>query len=163
MICNHRSDIDPLLLYAGGLHRQFRCIAKSELFEMKIVGAILRAAGTIPIRRNSADREAIRLAVRHLKAGHPVCIFPEGQLSESGVQGPFLSGFALIAAMADVPIVPCGIRNSEKILPYSKVVPRAAFLFVDVRFGPARKFEAGIDHREVVRWAEEAVRDLSGY
>jgi len=90
-----------------------------------------------------------------------VCIFPEGQLSESGTQGPFLPGFTLIAKMAEVPIVPCGIRNSNRIMPYGSLKPRPALSFVDVSFGPPRKFEKGTASEEIVFWAEEEVRQLS--
>ena len=75
---NHKSDWDPPLIGVAFDTRIIHYMAKEELFKNPIFGWIIRQFGTFPVKRGAVDRTAIRQAIRELKAGNPLGIFPEG-------------------------------------------------------------------------------------
>ncbi|HEV2235358.1 MAG TPA: lysophospholipid acyltransferase family protein, partial [Ktedonobacterales bacterium] len=81
-------------------------MAKDELFQVPLVGGIIRFFGAFPVRRGESDREALRQAGEVLAAGQMLVIFPEGHRSDDAALGPGLPGVALIALRAGAPIVP---------------------------------------------------------
>ena len=82
LICpNHVCDVDPPAV-AGAMPRRSRFIAKHDLFEMRILNWVLPMFGVIPIRRDTADRVALKTAISCLKAGEAGCV-PGGRW-ESG-------------------------------------------------------------------------------
>lgn len=114
---NHSAHMDPPYL-SMILHRQLRMMAKEELFKVPILGPYIRALGAFPVKRGTADRAALRMAVDLLKQGHVVGIFPEGTRSENGVLLPAEKGFALIARQTGAPIVPVAMHGTARVLPH---------------------------------------------
>ncbi len=117
-VCNHQSNFDILLLYAG-LPIQFRWMAKKELFRIPLFGAAMKCAGYIPIDRSNR-REAMRsltAAAQRIKDGASVVIFPEGTRTTDGKLQPFKKGALLIATKAGVPVVPMAISGSYQAQP----------------------------------------------
>lgn len=111
---NHVSYADPP---AAGcrLRRQVHYMAKEELFRCKPLGAWMRAVGTFPVRRGTADRKALKTAMRLLSEGRVVCIFPEGTRSESGALGESELGIGLIALKTRAPIVPVALIGTKNL------------------------------------------------
>ena len=134
ILANHRSDADPAILQAF-CPRHLYFMAKSELWEMPFVRGWLKYWRAFPVRRGEPDRAALKQAVELLKDGHAVCVFPEGELSESGDMLPVKPGIALIARQAKAPIVCVGLTNTQRVLPYGKRVPRPAFRSIWIRWG----------------------------
>ncbi|MBV6458610.1 MAG: hypothetical protein HONBIEJF_01742 [Fimbriimonadaceae bacterium] len=159
ILSNHLADCDPVIVQLG-CRRHVKFMAKSELFEMRILGALIRWLEAFPVKRGEPDRAAIKQAVEYLKQGYAVCVFPEGQLSEDGKLQPILPGAALIARMADVPIICCGLRNTNQIMPYGTYIPRPAFRWVDCRWGHVRKFDRSASAEEVVGWVHAELSRL---
>jgi len=116
LICaNHLSLFDPPLLGIC-LPIQLRYMAKEELFKNPLFGAILRAVGAFPIRRGKHDIGALRSAVKMLKDGENVAIFPEGGRSKiKGQMRKGKSGAAMIASKAGVDILPVGICGEYRL------------------------------------------------
>jgi len=108
---------------------------QEELFKKRILGTILRLWGVIPIKRDSADRTALRRAEEYLKAGDAVVIFPEGGGNEEGVLQPLHSGALLVALRARVPVIPVALFNTNKVWPYGEKAPHRAGVTVTVQFG----------------------------
>ena len=71
-------------------------MAKSELFDMKIIGKMIRCFQGFPVKRGEPDRASMRHAIELLKMGEVVAVFPEGQLSEDGELQELKAGVALI-------------------------------------------------------------------
>ena len=100
---NHLGFLDgPLLV--GVAPRWVHCLVKSELFHGP-VGAVLRAAGQIPVQRASVDRSALDTAAQILRDGGAVGVFPEGARGRGDV-GEVRLGIAWLALRAGVPVVP---------------------------------------------------------
>ncbi|MBN1256373.1 MAG: 1-acyl-sn-glycerol-3-phosphate acyltransferase [Planctomycetes bacterium] len=118
---NHRSLIDGLLLvneFNRVRQRAMHMIAYKEPFDHWFYGKLLRITGCIPFDRGDPKSrlEVLRLAISFLKQGEPVGIFPEAHLSQTNTMRRGRIGVGLLALESGAPIVPVGIRNSEKVL-----------------------------------------------
>lgn len=103
--CNHQSYSDPPVL-AGVFKGRFSFMAKSELFKNKIFAWIIKQCGAFPVVRGAKDASAIDRAVEDLKKNKIFVIFPEGTRSKDGKLARAKSGVAMIAGMANAPVVP---------------------------------------------------------
>lgn len=115
---NHTGYFDFIL--SGTLanlrgHRLVRFMAKQELFKVPALRLILKAMGHIPVDR-SAGAAAMDAAVRDLRAGKLVGIFPEGTISRSFEIKELKTGAVRIAQQAGVPLLPVAIWGSQRIL-----------------------------------------------
>lgn len=135
LICpNHICDADPPAVGAA-LPRRPIFMAKSELFTMRIIGPLMRFFRAFPVKRDSADRAALRRAVQLLEAGEAVIIFPEGGGNFAGTLQPLHPGALLVALQARVPIVPTAVINTNQVLPYGAVRPQRSHEPVRIVFG----------------------------
>jgi 1-acyl-sn-glycerol-3-phosphate acyltransferase len=90
-----------------------------------------------------------------------VCIFPEGELSESGRLQTLLPGAALIVRKAGVPVICCGLRNTNRVMPYRTVVPRPGFCFTYADWGEPRSFADDAPTEEIIDWATQELLRLT--
>lgn len=135
LICpNHFCDADAPAV-AAVLPRRAHFMAKEELFHLRVIGPAMRFFDAFPVRRNSADRGALREAVRRLEAGEAVVIFPEGGGNADGRLQPLHPGPLLVALQAGVPVVPVAIVDANRVLPYGTLRPRRSDRPVRVVFG----------------------------
>ncbi len=112
---NHRSYIDPPLLNAVS-PEPLVFLAKKELFEGHLKNWFFRNLNAIPVDRSKADIRALDEAVKRLKEGCKVVIFPEGRRApERGFLKP-KPGIGYLVAKTGVPVVPVYIHNSTDIL-----------------------------------------------
>jgi len=115
---NHSSALDIPVLYVH-LPFQFRIVFKKELLSYPIVGWHLRRSGQICIdQQNPASTiGSIRSALKSLKAGMPLVIFPEGGRTPDGQIKPFLPGAFFLAIKSQVDIVPVALVGTYELLP----------------------------------------------
>lgn len=115
---NHASALDIPLLYVH-LPFQFRIAFKKELLVYPVVGWQLKRSGQICIDQQNPSRSvgAIRSALKGLKAGMPLVIFPEGGRTNDGEIKPFLPGAFFLAIKAQVDIVPVALVGTYELLP----------------------------------------------
>lgn len=106
MVPNHSSYADPFLQARGG-KRVVRFMAKSNLFDLPLVGRFVRAGGGFPVRRGSGDAFAMEVGRRVLLDGQPLVVYPEGtRFRDSFELGPAKRGAARLALEIGVPILP---------------------------------------------------------
>lgn len=160
ILANHLADVDPVAVQLA-CRRPIHFMAKSELFEMKVLGSVIRAFKAFPVKRGEPDRGAIKRAVQLLRMGEVVCVFPEGQLSADGKLQELKPGIALLARMAECNTICCGLENTNRIMPYGKVTPRISWHRTHARWGEARKFDKSAETEEIVGWAEAQLRSLT--
>lgn len=136
LIAPHYSYLDVIVAFIAVRPRAWlRLMARDSLFVAgkNFLGEIISRAGAFPIKRNTADRSAMKRAARMLKNGEWVGIFPEGTRRSKGSSVPELhAGAVLIARMGKAPIVPMGLENVSKIKEKGKHV---RFPKITVRFG----------------------------
>jgi len=115
---NHASAMDIPVLYVH-LPFQFRIVFKKELLSYPLVGWQLKRSGQVCIdqQKPSNSIAAIRSAVKSLKAGMPLVIFPEGGRTPDGEIKPFLPGAFFLALKAQVDIVPIALIGTYELLP----------------------------------------------
>ena len=106
---NHKSNWDPPLIGVAFSNRVVHYMAKEELFKNPIAAWILTMFGTFPVKRGSGDGSAVMRAVRELRKGYPVGIFPEGTRIKREGLGGFHSGMASIAMIEGTDILPVAV------------------------------------------------------
>lgn len=115
---NHASALDIPVLYVY-LPFQFRIAFKKELLSYPIVGWHLKRSGQICIDQQNpgASIGSIRSALKGLKAGMPLVIYPEGGRTSDGRIKPFLPGAFFLAIKAQVDIIPVALVGTFELLP----------------------------------------------
>jgi 1-acyl-sn-glycerol-3-phosphate acyltransferase len=113
---NHVSFFDFMFLGLGALpqHRLVRFMAKSPVFEHWFAGPFMRAMQHIPVDRK-AGAAAFESAVRALKDGEVVGVFPEATISTSFTVKDLKAGAARMAVDAGVPIIPAAVWGGQRI------------------------------------------------
>ncbi|WP_346354203.1 lysophospholipid acyltransferase family protein [Azotosporobacter soli] len=139
---NHISLWDPPLL-GTALERPIHFMAKEELFKNSLLRMIISALNAFPVKRGSADRNAIRNALSLLERGQLLGLFPEGTRSKTGELGKAEAGISMIALKANVPIIPTAIIGTNKVFSGTSWLP----VFV-IRFGPAIYPDANPEYRK---------------
>ncbi len=114
----HASALDIPILYVY-LPFQFRIIFKSELLAYPFVGWHLKRSGQVCINQQNpaASIGAIKSALRSLRSGMPLVIFPEGGRTQDGQIQPFLPGAFFLAIKAQADIVPIALVDTFDLLP----------------------------------------------
>jgi 1-acyl-sn-glycerol-3-phosphate acyltransferase len=127
LVCNHASYLDSVVLTAL-LPPNYAFVAKRELREHWLTGRPLRALGTQFVERADTARsiEDTRALSARLAAGESLLLFPEGTFGEREGLLPLRMGAFVLAAQADVPLVPAVLSGTRKLLPARAWLPRPA-------------------------------------
>lgn len=138
VVCNHTSFMDAIIL-GSAAPRPIRFLVLRWMYDLWMLRWFYWGMGTIPVRAAGQDSAAIKQALRALRAGQIVGVFPEGTRSADGRISDARPGAALIAALSGAPVVPAHIDGARDSLPVGGAFPRPAR--VHVRFGPPLRFE----------------------
>jgi 1-acyl-sn-glycerol-3-phosphate acyltransferase len=113
---NHVGHLDwlPVGLAAWSRGRSIRILARRELWHHPVAGVIMRAARHIPVDRYGSPDGVVEEAVRRLRAGEVVLLFPESVVSRSFVPAPGKTGAARIAMAAGVPLIPGAVWGTQR-------------------------------------------------
>lgn len=111
LAANHPNTLMDVLLVATALERRVGCVAKAPLFQVPVLGRLLRFLGAVPVERrqegplddaararNEATLQGCEEAVAH---GGAVLIFPEGVSQDEPRLMPLKTGLARIALGAE--------------------------------------------------------------
>ena len=154
---NHPTMLDAMVI-VGRLPRGV-CVMKAELLRNPFLGAASRLARYIA---NDDGPAMIRQAVRTLREGAPLVLFPEGTRTVRWPVNAFLPSIALIARMADVPIQTVILETDSPYLtkgwPLLRPPPRP--FHVRARLG--ERFAPDPDHHALLQRLERSfVRELA--
>ena len=113
---NHVSYLDFAIVGTAALPvgRLVRFMAKKEIFDHKVAGPLMRGMHHINVDRSNGSASFVA-ALRALKAGEIIGIFPEGTTSTSFEIKELKSGAVRLAMGAGVPIIPTIIWGSQRI------------------------------------------------
>ena len=121
LLSNHQSFLDPLLVSVN-FDRDTSFLARDTLFDVPLLGRLLRRVSVIPVRREAAT--SLREPIQRLKAGRLVGVFPEGTRTPDGRVLEIKPGFIAMVRRTGVPIVPVGIAGAYESWPRDKRFPR---------------------------------------
>ena len=108
----HRSNLDTPLV-ALVTRRRLRYMGKESLWKSKFGAWFLSGAGGFPVKRGTADREALRACQQVLERGEPLVLFPEGT-RQSGPEWLEVPRRRRLPGLPDgAPIVPVGLGGTE--------------------------------------------------
>jgi 1-acyl-sn-glycerol-3-phosphate acyltransferase len=155
---NHTSYLDFALAGTAALpaNRYVRFMAKRELFDNKIAGPLLRGMHHINVDRSNGSASFVA-ALRALKAGEIIGIFPEGTISTSFEIKGLKSGAVRLAIGAGVPIIPTIVWGGQRV--YTKGVKpslKRGKIPVTVSFGAPIAYSRDTD----VEVAEAHLREV---
>lgn len=126
---NHLSWFDPFVAghFCHDNGRQVRFLAKAEVFKIPGIGAILKSAGQIPVKRRDSEAAAgsLLVAIEAVRKGQCIVIYPEGTLTRDPNLWPMSAktGVARIALTTGVPVIPAAQWGPQEVLaPYGKVL-----------------------------------------
>jgi 1-acyl-sn-glycerol-3-phosphate acyltransferase len=134
LACTHLSHIEPFLMSII-VRRQIDWMARIEFYTYRLFSWMMLAVDSIPVRRFGVSANAIRTAIERLQQGRCVGICPEGGVAQgknSVMRGaPMKKGVCLIAARANVPVLPCIMLGTDKLNRVAPWIPfRRANLWV---------------------------------
>lgn len=128
---SHRSNLDAPLAGAVPDFRP-RSLSKESLFSNPVLAWIITALGSFPVKRGTADREALRTAEQLLRSGESLLVFPEGTRQHGDEIGEIFDGTAYLAAKGDAPVIPIGIHGTEAAMPPGARFPRRSTVTIVV-------------------------------
>ncbi len=120
---NHVTYADPPLVTLP-LRRPVHFMAWNRIFNVPLFGRLLRFLRAFPLETESADPSAVRQAVRLLRAGQALMIFPEGGRSPDGRLQRFKPGAFRLACSHGAPVLPVTIIGGHESWPPQRVFPR---------------------------------------
>ncbi|HID05807.1 MAG TPA: 1-acyl-sn-glycerol-3-phosphate acyltransferase [Armatimonadetes bacterium] len=133
----HRSYVDPVFVGAA-VPRSAYYMTKAEVFDVPILRTIVCAHHGFPVRRETGDRRAWRIAVGLLRRGRALVIFPEGTRNPDWQLREPKLGVALLALRTGAPVLPVAIVGTERVMPPGQPWLRPAP--VRVRIGDLMSF-----------------------
>ena len=162
IVCsNHVSFFDFTFLGLAALpqHRMVRFMAKSAVFDHWFAGRFMRAMQHIPVDRR-AGAAAFEAAVRSLKDGEVVGVFPEATISTSFTVKDLKAGAARMAAQSGVPIIPAAVWGGHRVATKGHKVDLRRDVAVTVVLGEPIVAEPGEKAQSLLRRTKAAMELL---
>jgi len=113
LAANHESIWDPFILGVA-TPREIHYMAKSELFESRLLGKVMRSLNAFPVERGGGDQAAMSEAGRLLAGGAVLGIFPQGT-SKPERQIGWHRGAARLAIASGAPLVPVRLTGTRRV------------------------------------------------
>ena len=123
LVCNHFRAIDCGFI-ARICDKDIKYLAKNELFKNKLLSKIIRSYGGIPINRDNPDMKSLLEAIKEIKKGNKLCIFPEGKRNVTGTSDlqEIKGGSVIFSVKAKCPIVPIMMLKKARIFSKTKII-----------------------------------------
>lgn len=149
IVSNHVANLDSYVVGVFARGRVINYLARADGLTERGLGWYWRALGAIP-----ADRTGLREALRILRAGGAVGVFPEGVIAPELTRA--IPGSALLAMRSGATVVPAAVWGTEKVTIYSCFNPP----LVSVRYGTPRRFarSRGRNSQAVI---DEVMREIA--
>ena len=118
LVPNHVSAWDPLLVAMSLRDKQVYYVASEHLSRLGLVSRLLDwTVAPIPRRKASSGADTVKACLRHLRAGHSVCLFAEGEQSWDGRNVPVFSATGKLARSSGATLVTYRLEGAYLSLP----------------------------------------------
>ncbi|MBQ9663006.1 MAG: 1-acyl-sn-glycerol-3-phosphate acyltransferase [Oscillospiraceae bacterium] len=118
LVPNHVSAWDPLLVSASLREKQVYFVASEHIFRLGPVSRVINyLVAPIPRRKASSGADTVKACLRHLRAGHSVCLFAEGEQSWAGRNIPIFSATGKLARSSGATLVTYRLEGAYLSLP----------------------------------------------
>ena len=156
---NHTSYLDPI---AVGVvcPRRLHYMARHDLFKNALFAWILKYSCAFPVKRKSADLGALKEAMRRLKNGEGLLVFPEGGRQTDVHLSQAEAGVGFLAAKSGVPVIPAFISGTDRAWPRNAKFIKVATK-ISVHFGKQIYIEGRMPYQDIARKIMENIRHLS--
>jgi 1-acyl-sn-glycerol-3-phosphate acyltransferase len=156
---NHIHAFDPVII---GSHFPFpiHYMGKEEFFESFFIGTLFTKMNAFPVARGSADKASVEFAIRLVKEGCVLGIFPEGTRSKDYKPGHAKSGVALIAKAARADVLPVSIYTSDNAKYGSRLTVRFGKMIPFEELGFSDEERSSKELREASRLIMERIEEL---
>lgn len=130
LVSNHFRAIDCGFI-ARICDKNIKYLAKKEIFKNKLISKIVKSYGGIPIDRDNPDMKSLLEAIKEIKKGNKLCIFPEGKRNVSGTSDlqEVKGGSVIFSVKAKCPIVPIMMLKKAKIFRKTRIIIGKPFEF----------------------------------
>ena len=155
---NHVSYLDPIAVGIA-CRRKLNYMAKEELFCNPLFSGFLSRINVFPVKRDSADLSALKEAMRRVRTGAGLVLFPEGSRRFDGASGEPYAGIGFLAAKLSVPVIPAFVKGTEKALPAGAKFIRLTS--VSVCFGKQISIEGRMPYQDIAGHIMDSIRHLS--
>jgi 1-acyl-sn-glycerol-3-phosphate acyltransferase len=156
---NHFSYADPPS-FGLACPRRIVFVAKIELHRELGLGALMRAHGTLAVRRGESDRDALRQMRETVRSNDLLGLFVEGTRQKRGIPGEAKPGAAMIAIQEGVPVVPAAIHGTQTWTLGNRAPVSVAF-GEPLRFDEHARNSRG--YKEATAEIQEEIRRLWGF
>lgn len=120
---NHSSALDPIMMVCAlPCDYSLRIMAKKQLMEIPVVGWFLRKMGAFGVDRGNSDIQSVKTAIRSLREGSSLVIFPEGTRVKPGEKVEVKGGAAMIAIRSGVQLQPVYIGTEKRLFRKTRIV-----------------------------------------
>ena len=156
---NHVSYLDPVMVGVA-CPRKLNYMARHDLFSNRLFSGWLFSVGAFPVKRKTADISALKEAIKRVKEGKGLILFPEGGRVESITANKKPeAGVGFLASKLDVPVIPAFVKGAEKAL------PRGASFFrlemISVYFGKQVRIDTKMPYQDIADTIMADIRQLA--
>jgi 1-acyl-sn-glycerol-3-phosphate acyltransferase len=155
---NHTSYLDPIAVGVAS-PRKLSYMARSDLFKDRLFGWLLTNINVFPVERESADLSALKEAMKRVKRGNGLLLFPEGTRQTENFLTRAYAGIGFLAVKLDVPVVPVFVKGTLQAWPkHAKSIKRSK---ISVYFGSQIPIERRMPYQDIAQDILSHIRHLS--
>lgn len=159
LCANHSHAVDPFLICLC-LPRSVpvRIMGKKELFEKPLLGPLLTALGGFPVDRGNSDLASVKTAIRTVRDGAHLLVFPEGTRVNHEGEVQAKGGVVMIAMRTGAPLLPVYVGKHNKLFHMTHIVFGEPYEpKTETRHGTAEEYQHYAD--EIMRRAYDLGRE----
>jgi 1-acyl-sn-glycerol-3-phosphate acyltransferase len=157
LVCNHISGLDPLFIQSV-CSRVIVWMMAKEFYDIPSLNWIFRRIEAIPVERSGRDVAATRAAMRALKRGRILGVFPEGRIERTKDLMPFQTGAAMLARRSGAPVYTAYLDGTQRNMSMTQAFGRRQE--ARIRFGGSVDLGAVEDLEQTTARLQEAVEFL---
>ena len=158
LVCsNHQSFLDPVLVGLS-FNRRLNYLARKSLFAFGPFGWLIEFVNAIPIDRDGTSLGGIKEALRRLKRGEMLLIFPEGTRTPDGEVAPLKPGFLALARRSRAALLPVGLDGAFDAWPRHARFPRPMRVHVCIGEPMPPEMVAELDDDQLIEELERRIR-----